>query len=179
VKDFVLSVGLVEPRKNQLMLLHALRDSGLPIVIIGRHNDRRYYQLCRRFAPKGTVFIDHTAARAARLRVQGREGSCAAELDGVRVVRQRRGRLEWLRAGRQRPHLREGIFGDNAYFCDPASVTSIREAVLGAFQNHSADASKRARLQERFRNEFTWERAAAATLAGYHAAIAARLRAAA
>jgi hypothetical protein len=34
-----------------------------------------------------------------------------------------------------------------------------------------------ARLRERFRNEFTRERAAAATLAGYHAAIASRQRA--
>ena len=59
IRDFVLTVGLVETRKNQLMLLHALRDTGLPLVVVGRNYDRNYLRLCQRHAPRGTLFIEH------------------------------------------------------------------------------------------------------------------------
>jgi len=85
VRDFVLIVGLVEPRKNQLMLLHALRDTGLPAVVVGRHYDHAYYQLCRKFAPAGTLFIDHlpheqlaSAFKAARVHALPSWMECAA-----------------------------------------------------------------------------------------------------
>lgn len=180
VKDFVLSVGLVEPRKNQLMLLHALRDAGRPIVIIGRHYDRSYYQLCRKFAPKGTIFIDHlphehlaSAFKAAKVHALPSWMECAsfanieAALAGsALVVSDRTSEKEY--------------FGDNAYYCDPANVLSIRTAVTKALAQHTADAPKRARLREQFRTRFTWENAAKATVQGYRAALALRgIRAAA
>jgi GT2 family glycosyltransferase/glycosyltransferase involved in cell wall biosynthesis len=174
LRDFVLTVGLVEPRKNQLMLLHALRDAGLPIVVVGRHYDLAYYRLCRRYAPKGTVFIDHlpheqlaSAFKAARVHALPSWMECAsfanveAALCGCSlVVSDRTSEREY--------------FGDNAWFCDPASTASIRAAVLAAYQGHDAAAPKRARLIERFRHDFTWANAAAATVAGYEAALALR-----
>jgi glycosyltransferase involved in cell wall biosynthesis len=174
LREFVLTVGLVEPRKNQLMLLHALRDAGLPIVVVGRHYDLAYYRLCRRYAPKGTVFIDHlpheqlaSAFKAARVHALPSWMECAsfanveAALCGCSlVVSDRTSEREY--------------FGDNAWFCDPASTASIRAAVLAAYQGHDAAAPKRARLIERFRHDFTWANAAAATVAGYEAALALR-----
>lgn len=173
-RDFVLTVGLVEQRKNQLMLLHALRDTGLPIVVIGRHWDRAYYRLCRRFAPPGALFIDHlphdelaSAFAAARVHALPSWMECAAfahveaALAGCPLV-----------AG-NRTSERE-YFGANAYYADPASVVSIRDAVLQAVRNRDADAPKRAALRKRFAEEFTWDAAARATLAGYEAALAAR-----
>ena len=48
--DFVLSVGSIEPNKNQLSLIRAIRGLNLPLVIIGKVNDkyRSYYELCRK-----------------------------------------------------------------------------------------------------------------------------------
>lgn len=174
VKDFVLSVGLVEPRKNQLMLLQALHEKNVPVVIIGRHYDRRYYQLCRKTAPKGAVFIDHlpheqlaSAFKAAKVHALPSWMECAsfanveAALCGCALaVSDRTSEKEY--------------FGDNAHYCDPASLDSIRHGVMAAYQNHGRDAAKRAKLVEQFRTEFTWERAAAATLEGYRAALALR-----
>ncbi len=171
VKDFVLCVGLVEPRKNQLMLLHALRDRGLPIVIVGRHYDRAYYQLCRRFAPKGTLFIDHlpheqlaSAFKAAKVHALPSWMECAsfanveAALCGCAlVVSDRTSEKEYFR--------------ENAHYCDPASVGSIQRAVIAALKNHSRDAAKRVQLVEQFRTRYTWETAAQATFAGYQAAL--------
>jgi glycosyltransferase involved in cell wall biosynthesis len=179
VKDFVLIVGLVEPRKNQLLVLHALRDAGIPIVVVGRHYDHCYYQLCRKHAPKGTIFIDHlpheqlaSAFKAARVHTLPSWMECAA-LSNIEAAL-----CGCALAVSDRTSEKE-YFGPNAYYCDPASVDSIRTAILGAYHNHAADAPKRARLVELFRSECTWEKAAATILAAYHATIAARQRAAA
>jgi GT2 family glycosyltransferase/glycosyltransferase involved in cell wall biosynthesis len=174
LKNFVITVGLVEPRKNQLMLLHALRDSNLSIVVIGRHYDVDYYRLCRRYAPKGTLFIDHlphehlaSAFKAAKVHALPSWMECAsfanveAALCGCALaVSDRTSEKEY--------------FGTNAYYCDPGNLTAIREAVLQAHRNHTADAPKRARLIEQFRNHFTWQNAATATVTGYDAALARR-----
>jgi glycosyltransferase involved in cell wall biosynthesis len=172
VKDFILSVGLVEPRKNQLMLLHALRDTGWPVVIVGRHYDRNYYKLCRQHAPKGTIFIDHlpheqlaSAFKAARVHALPSWMECAAFANVEAAL------CGCALAVSDRTSEQE-YFGANAYYCDPGSVGSIRQAVAAAWHNHAKDAPKRSRLIEQFRRDFTWERAAAATLQGYHAAIA-------
>jgi GT2 family glycosyltransferase/glycosyltransferase involved in cell wall biosynthesis len=174
LRDFVLCVGLVEPRKNQLMLLHALRDTGLPVVVIGRHYDRRYHALCRRHAPPGTRFIDHlpherlaSAYKAARVHALPSWMECAsfahveAALAGCSLVASDR-------------TSEQEYFGPAARYCDPADAGSIRRAVLAAWEGHAAGAAGRARLVERFRTDFTWPRAAAATVAGYEAALAGR-----
>jgi glycosyltransferase involved in cell wall biosynthesis len=40
VRDYVLAVGSVEPRKNQLLALDAARAAGLPLVVAGPEKDR-------------------------------------------------------------------------------------------------------------------------------------------
>lgn len=174
VRDFVLVVGLVEPRKNQLMLLHALKDAGLPVVVIGRHYDLGYYKLCREYAPKNTLFIDHlpheqlaSAYKAARIHCLPSWMECAAFANVEAAL------CGCALAVSDRTSEKE-YFGGNAHYCDPASVVSIRNAVLAAHRNHAADAPKRAALREQFRTRYTWEAAARATLAGYEAALARR-----
>jgi glycosyltransferase involved in cell wall biosynthesis len=179
VKDFVLTVGLVEVRKNQLMLLHALADTDIPVVIIGRNYNRHYLRLCRRFAGKRhkTIFIEHlphemlaSALKAARVFALPSWMECAsfaiaeAALAGCPlVVSNRTSEPEY--------------FGDSAYLCDPASVDSIREGVVQAYENRDADAPKRARLQELFRKEYTWRNVGLSTFEGYRKAFEARGRA--
>lgn len=179
VRDFVLIVGLVEPRKNQLMLLHALRDTGLPLVVIGRHYDLGYYRLCRQHAPKDTLFIDHlpheqlaSAFKAARVHCLPSWMECAAFANVEAAL------CGCALAVSDRTSEKE-YFGDNAYYCDPANLLSIRTAVVSAHRNHAADAPKRARLIEQFRTRYTWEAAARATFAGYESALRLRARSAA
>ena len=172
IRDFVLTVGLIEPRKNQLMLLHALKNAGVPVVVVGRFYDAGYYQLCRRHAPKNTLFIEHlaheqlaSAFKAARVHALPSWMECAsfanveAALSGCSlVVSDRTSEPEY--------------FGKNAYYCDPASVDSIRQAVQSALQNRAADAPKREELHRQFLTQFTWQNAAEQTLRGYEATLA-------
>ncbi len=174
VRDFVLTVGLIEARKNQLMLLHSLRDTGLPVVVVGRNYDRNYLRLCRRHAGPRAIFIEHlphehlaSAFRAARVHALPSWMECAslanveAALAGCSL------------AVSDRTSERE-YFGDRAYYCNPADTNSIRQAVTEAIRNYGADAPKRAALRDQFRDGWTWPAAAAATLRGYQAALAAR-----
>jgi glycosyltransferase involved in cell wall biosynthesis len=74
---FILCVGRVEPRKNQLMLLLALQESDLPVVFAdgGFMYQPEYFDMCKAFARKGrTVFTGRlsdellvSAYRACRL----------------------------------------------------------------------------------------------------------------
>jgi GT2 family glycosyltransferase/glycosyltransferase involved in cell wall biosynthesis len=176
LSDFVLTVGLVEVRKNQLLLLEALRDTGLPVVVVGRNYDAAYLRACRQVAAPGTLFLEHlpheqlaSAMRAARVFALPSWMECAAFAS-----------LEAAVAGCQlvvgnRTSERE-YFGDAAYYADPADVRSIRDAVVTAWQRSDADSARRRTLQERCARDYTWEQVAAQTLAGYEAALAARGR---
>lgn len=59
VKDFVLSVGRIEPRKNQLNLIKALRGSTRQLVFIGDPVEgyEDYYRQCRVLCDKNTLFV--------------------------------------------------------------------------------------------------------------------------
>lgn len=167
VDDFVISVGHLEPRKNQLMLLYALADTGLPLVIVGAANEitRDYQDLCRYYAPAGTLFISQLAQHeladafaAARVHAlpSWNEGASLASIEaamsGCRiVVGDRAGEWEYYR-------------GD-AFYCSPASPASIRQAVLMAW-NDEDDARAR-RLCERFAAEHSFEAHVTATEEAY------------
>lgn len=171
VKDFVITVGLVENRKNQLMLLHALKQLDIPAVVIGRNYDRNYLRLCREHASPRTIFLEHlpheqlaSALKAARVFALPSWMECAsfaaieAALAGCQmVVSDRTSEPEY--------------FKDCAYYCDPADISSIKTAVLNAWNNHEADVQKRARLREEFVTERNWQRCAEQTLTGYRAAM--------
>ena len=54
-------------------------------------------------------------------------------------------------------------FEKDAFYCDPASTTSILEAV-----EQAASADFNGRLREKIMNEFTWSQTAKKTLEAYH-----------
>ncbi len=61
VKGFVLCVGRLEMRKNQLMLLKALENDSIPLVFVGGgvNYQPNYAQLCKAYSRKGpTLFLD-------------------------------------------------------------------------------------------------------------------------
>lgn len=157
IKDFVLCVGRLETRKNQLMLLKALEDSPLPLVFLtgGFSYQAEYEQLCRSFKRKGeTHFIGRldksvlaSAFAAARLHVlpswQELPGivSLEAARYGTNVVATDYGTI--------RDYL-----GEDAFYCRPDSADSIRQAVQEAY-----DAAVPKTLKERAMT-FTWDRTA-------------------
>ena len=53
-------------------------------------------------------------------------------------------------------------FGDNAFYCDPESVSSIKEAVDAAYVSASSDI-----LRQKILTEYNWEVTAQRTIHAY------------
>ncbi|WP_247237230.1 glycosyltransferase family 4 protein [Telluribacter sp. SYSU D00476] len=169
-KDHVLCVGRIEGRKNQLNLIKALQGTDLKLTIIGKPspNHLAYYQQCKELAAAaGNVqFIDHinhhnlaTLYKAARVHVlpswfetTGLSSLEAGVLD-CNLVITRKGDTE-------------EYFGDMAYYCEPDSVESIREAVLRAWREPIHP-----QLKEYILTNYTWQHAARQTLEAYRAVL--------
>ena len=157
VKDFILITGRVETRKNQLMLLSALRDSKIPIVISGGQPDKHYLELCKRVASSNTLFVGRlddemlsSARAAAKVHALPSWWECAgishmeASLDGCNIV-----------VGNKAAEL--DYFGEGSYYCDPSNVNSIRSAVLSAYQNFEKDADRIKKLQNHIYKNYGWD----------------------
>jgi glycosyltransferase involved in cell wall biosynthesis len=167
LRDFVLQVGRIEVAKNQLLLAYALRDLGVPLVLIGKPLQGGYLDWCRRYGPRSLRVLPYlpddelaSAYAAARVHALPSWGeNCglvsleAALADCNLVV---------STAGFELEHFR-----DLAYYCDAADVASIRKAVLAALANYDRDAPRRLRLKRLILQEYTWERAAELTHQAY------------
>jgi glycosyltransferase involved in cell wall biosynthesis len=164
VKDFVLCVGRVEPRKNQLMLLHSLEESDLAVVFAdgGFTYQPDYIALCKQFPRRGrTIFTGRlsdellaSAYRACRLHclpswyeLPGLV-SLEAAAHGCPVVASSWGCLP-------------DYLGDTVAWCAPDDPASIRDAIEKcSTQERSRKSSDQAR-------SFSWETFGDETLRHY------------
>jgi glycosyltransferase involved in cell wall biosynthesis len=162
IRDFVLCVGRISYRKNQLSLIRALKETGIPVVFIGSQHNRPYLKQCKDEAKGPFYFIDEMphhrlpdAYAAARLHVLPSWfetpglASLEAALAGCNVVT-----TPW---GTTREY-----FKDLVLYCKPDDLQSIRDAVLTGLRK---DADKR--LQQFVFANYTWEKAAEETLNAY------------
>ncbi|MCC6952638.1 MAG: tetratricopeptide repeat protein [Deltaproteobacteria bacterium] len=169
VSDFVLCVGRLEWRKNQIMLLKALEESDLPIVFLtgGFTYQPQYEEVARRFKRKGrTHFIGKvspemlaSAFAASRCHVL----PSWYELPGlVNIEAARYGtNIVVTDYGTIRDYM-----GDDAFYCQPDEPTSIHDAVIAAY--HAPRNERAIRKAE----QFTWKRAALRKLEIYEKVLA-------
>lgn len=159
-----LYVGRVEPHKNQLGAMRAMRRSLVPFTVMGPAHPHHpgYYRECERAAGDAVGLkkgVDHGNLPAVyrRHKVHVLPSwfettglvSLEAAICGCNIVTTNRG------------FARE-YFGDLAWYCDPAKPASIREAVEAA---HAARFQ--AELRQRVLDRYTWRHTAEATLKAY------------
>ena len=157
LEDFVLCVGRLEWRKNQLMLLKALEDSELPLVFAtgGFTYQPQYEEVCRKFQRRGqTVFLgrlapDLLASAFAAARVHALPSWY--ELPG----------LVSLEAAHYNTNVvitdygtARDYFEEDAFYCRPDDPQSIHNAVCAAYYS-----PVRPHLADRVA-QYTWQRAA-------------------
>lgn len=169
VRDFALVPGRIEPRKNQLAVIHALWGSGIPLVILGdpHPNHPNYAHECIRAADPGVTFVgrlEHDSPLLAAAYAAARVVVLASwfETPGLAA-------LEGALAGAQvvvtdRGSARE-YFGDGARYVQPADLAGIRSAVRDAIVQ-----PRQQELRETVRRNFLWEKVARQTLAAYRSA---------
>jgi len=68
VDEYILWLGIIEERKNQLFCINALKNIELPIVFIGNYRNRDYYEACKATAPKHFKFLPSMPAKSEILR---------------------------------------------------------------------------------------------------------------
>ena len=163
-EDFVLCVGRLETRKNQLMLLAALEGEDVTLVFVdsGFSYQQDYVSLCKNFKRKGrTIFTGHLSEEVLISAYKAAKVHCLpswyelpglvnleAAWHGCNIVS-----TSW---GTQRDYL-----GNNYWGCEPDNIYSIRNAVsiaLEAPRDCSASFAVR---------RYTWKKSASAVLQSY------------
>jgi glycosyltransferase involved in cell wall biosynthesis len=164
VGDFVLCVGRIEMRKNQLMLMKALEDEDIPLVFAdgGFSYQPAYVDLCKNFKRKGkTIFTGRlsdelliSAFRAASVHclpswyeLPGLVTLEAARY-GCRIVASSWGAIE-------------NYLKDTIIYCQPDSSDSIREAIYAALSKPNDN------LQTALASNYTWEKSGDHLIAVY------------
>lgn len=159
VKDFVLSVGRIEPRKNQLNLIKALKGFPEPLVVIGGpvSDYLDYYNECRRQADKNVLFIDSLNHDDAMLKSAYSACRCFVsqgwfETPGLAA-------LEAAFAGVNVASTNKGCtkeyFKDFVEYFDPSNIRDMRKAIENAFHKEKTPLFK-----EYIKNHFLWDIAA-------------------
>jgi glycosyltransferase involved in cell wall biosynthesis len=173
LKDFVLQVGRICKRKGQTRLIQALDGSGLNLVFIGQGDpdDLEGFNEFKRLAEArpwvhylGPMSHDSPLLRSAFAAAKVHALPSIGEFPGLV-------NLEAAIAGANvvsgwSPEVYEYL-GDDAFYCDPRSVDSIRKAVFAAY-----DSPRQENLRARILNRFTWDHTAKAVLAIYESILA-------
>jgi len=159
IKDFILSVGRIEPRKNQLNLIRALKDSDKRLVFIGDvvPHYEEYYKQCKREADKETLFISRmehddiilsSAYAACGVFVQQSwfETPGLAALEAALAG----ARLAITSGGSTREY-----FKDYVEYLNPVSPKSIKKAVDSALQKRETGE-----LKQHILNNYLWSHSA-------------------
>ena len=157
LKDFVLMSGRISRHKGQLRLIQALAGQGIELVFIGQMDpdDPGYFSQFQQACENKTWvhylgFIDDlevlaSAYAATRVHALPSFGECPglvsleAGLAGANIV------------AVKNPTVYDHL-GDEAFYCKPRSISSIRRTVLAAY-----NAPRNERLRQRLLNGFTWE----------------------
>lgn len=176
VSEYVLCAGRIEPRKNQLLLTEALRETGLPIVFLGHGSNPSYADLVRRHGEDRVRIagrVEHDNPLLPSIYAGARVFALPSWSEGAPLVA-----LEAAAAGvplvlSDRSGERE-YFADLAEYCDPGDLSAIRAAVSRAWDGPRQSAAAQSRLQELVRDRFTWDHVARATRDVYVRVLAAR-----
>ncbi|KRH79049.1 D-inositol 3-phosphate glycosyltransferase [Ferrovum sp. JA12] len=156
-RPFILCVGNIEVRKNQLTLLRAADSLNLHVVLIGNVRDTEYFaQLNAEFSGRFSYlgYFEHTSPilRSAYSACSAFALPSLLETPGLAA-------LEAAAAGAPLVITQEGCteeyFGEAAYYVDPKSVEDISEKLLAAVNSKRDAVELCARVMQ-----FTWDRVA-------------------
>jgi glycosyltransferase involved in cell wall biosynthesis len=151
--DFVLNVANVEPRKNQLRLIEAVKRLGLQLVMIGGIRDQAYFSECMSLGAGCLTYIPALPHDSGLLRAAYASCSLFAlpsmlETPGLAALEAACVGAKVLVTG---VGCAREYFQDHAVYVDPLSVDSIVAGIEEAQLSSDPDAAR-----DIVRREFTW-----------------------
>jgi glycosyltransferase involved in cell wall biosynthesis len=163
-EDAVICVARIEPVKNQLNIILALRETGIPLTIVGdaAPNHQAYYNQCRENAYDKVTFINYqdpqtiaslynkhkTHILASWFETTGLSSLEAAACGCTLVISDKGDTREY--------------FSDNVEYCDPGDLQSIRAAVQRSMESPVNNA-----FREKIIYQNNWTQTAVKTLDAY------------
>lgn len=163
-EPFVLCMGNIEKRKNQLRLIKALQGTGVHLVLAGQDREADYASQCRSEADETVHFIGKLE-HGSELQ---RSAYAAAEVLALPSTLETPGlaALEAAAAGCRLAVTSEGCtreyFQEYVTYLAPSSVESIRNAVMEALRKPDDPM-----LSDFIRKRYTWDIAARQLLGVY------------
>lgn len=167
-KGCILSAARIEGRKCQLELVRAVKGMDVDLVLIGKPapNHARYYDAIRREATGRVHFVGQVShAELAQYYAAAKVHALVSWMETPGLSSLEAGAMGCSLVITEKGDTRD-YFGDEAHYCDPESVDSIRNALEVALNSPGAP-----QLQARIRSEYTWKKAAEMTLKGYRLAL--------
>lgn len=165
-RDAVICVGRIEPRKNQLALVKALKDAPYKLVLVGgvSDNQKQYFESVMRYINAREDFyyipqIDNT--ELYQLYKVCRVSTLPSWLDTPGLVSLEAAVMGCNLAVSSKGSTTE-YFEDMAEYCLPDDLDSIRRSIDTAFQKENDG-----KLREKILSQYTWQEAARRTLKGY------------
>jgi glycosyltransferase involved in cell wall biosynthesis len=156
-EPFVLCMGNIEERKNQLRLIEALQGAGIRLVLAGQDREAGYAARCRSLADASVHFagkLEHGSElqRSAYAAAEALVLPSTLETPGLAA-------LEAAAAGCRLVVTKEGCteeyFREHATYLDPQDTAGIRQAVQEALAG-----PRDAELPGFIRERYTWRHAA-------------------
>ena len=163
-REGVICVGRIEPRKNQLNLVRALKGTGIPVYLVGKVNETqtKYYKLIKKEADQNVHFIDEIDQKdLVKYYKKSKVHVLPSWYDTPGLVS--------LEAGYYGCNLVVGIdgtteeyFGNYAEYVDPEDLLEIRNKVLKAYEIVNTE-----KLSNMIKENYIWDRTAEKTVEGY------------
>lgn len=168
-RPFLLSVANIEPRKNQLRLVRAIRDLGLELLLLGHVRDPHYWSQCQGEAGPGVRHLgrlDHASPL-----LKSAYAACSAFVLPSLLETPGLAALEAAAQGAPVAITSVGCtreyFGDLASYAEPLDEASIRASIDKALARPRDD-----RLREHVLENFTWDHTAQSLIAAYQQTLA-------
>lgn len=163
-KPFLLNVANIEPRKNQINLIRAVKGMGIELILVGNVRDRPYFDECMEAGRGFTRHLGYLGHGSELLR--SAYGLCDAFVLPSLLETPGLSALEAAAAGARIVVTgigsAEEYFGRMATYVDPYDTDSIRRGIeteLGVRRDEG--------LGKRVMENYTWERTALEVIGAY------------
>lgn len=163
-RNIVLCVARIEGQKNQLNVIRALNGAPYRVVFIGAAapNQLDYYRQCLEEAADNITFIDFIPqAQLLQYYNAARVHVLASWFETTGLSNLEAGAMRCQLVAGDRGDVRDYL-GNEAFYCEPGNLASIRSAVDKAWNAEESSA-----LSEKIRQNYIWPKTAAATLNAY------------
>lgn len=167
-KDCIVCAARIEGRKSTINLVRAVKNTKYTLVLVGNasQNQKKYVEQVKIEAGENVIFlgsIPHEDLKdlfkvakvhvlASWMETPGLSSLEAAAM-GCNIVATKKGD----------PY---DYFGEDAFYCEPDDVNSIKNAIDNAY-----NAPKNENLKEKIFANYIWEKTAEETLKAYHLAL--------